>query len=88
MALYNMNLVQRKGKRLSPAMGNSRFQIILTDVPFLCRTKTLASFKQHNIPCFGSEVERNNPGESSFIVYSGTGFDGGRLYSPSAYGIL
>lgn len=28
MALYNMNLAQRKGKQLSPAMGNSRFRII------------------------------------------------------------
>lgn len=88
MALYNMNLVQRKGKRLLPATGNSRFSIILMDVSFLCRSKTFASFKQRNIPHFGVEVERNNLGEDSLIVYSGAGFDGGRLYSPSTYGIL
>ena len=31
MALYNMNLFQKKQKRLLPAMGNSRFSMILMD---------------------------------------------------------
>lgn len=87
MALYNMNLVQRKQKRLLPAMGNSRFRIILIDVLPL-PAKIFASFKQRNIPYFETEVEKNNPGEGSLIVYSGARFDGDCLYSPSAYGIL
>ena len=80
MALHNMNLFQRKQKRLLPATGNSRFSIILIDF-FLRRAKLLASFKQRNIPCFEPEVERNNPGEGPFIVYSGAGFAwGGEKY--------
>ncbi len=31
MALYNMNLFQKKQKWLLPAMGNSRFSMILMD---------------------------------------------------------
>ena len=40
MALYNMNLVQRKQKRLLPAMGNSRFSVILIDTLPLSRQNT------------------------------------------------